>query len=90
MARAPGHARVPSRFAIHFGRENIDTGEVAAWPGKASDKTKLDRVFRNKEDDGDRLVAALAAKAVARTSGRGDHGDLLPNEFGCERRQLIH
>ena len=39
--------------------ENIDACQVAARPGKAGDKTKLDRVFADVEDDGDRRGCRL-------------------------------
>ena len=38
----------------HLLDEKIDAGRVAARPGEAGDKTKLDRVFADAEDDRDR------------------------------------
>src|SRR5262249_10875831 len=43
--------------------EKIDTGRVAAWPGKLGDKAELDRIVGNCEAMGIVVVAALAAKA---------------------------
>ena len=37
--------------------------QVAAGPGKARNKAKPDRVYADKEDDGDRRSCALAASA---------------------------
>jgi hypothetical protein len=43
----------PQPLGYHLAAEIIDAGRVAAGPGKAGDKTKLDRVVADAEDDGD-------------------------------------
>jgi hypothetical protein len=85
-ASGPGH-----KFAQEFqslcgqlGIDKIDTCQVAAGPGQAGDKAKPDRVFGADEDDGDRPGCRLGLQR--RTAGRGDHGDLVANQFGCQRR----
>ena len=72
-----------------LGSEKIDACQVAARPGEAGDKTKLDRVFGDDEDDGDRRGCRLGRQRRSGTSGRDDHGDLPANQFGRQRRQPI-
>jgi hypothetical protein len=38
----------------NLSRQKIDAGRVAAWPAKAGDQTKFDRVFGDAEDNRDR------------------------------------
>src|SRR5262249_34216974 len=47
-----------------LGTENIDTCDVAARPREAGNKTKLDRVVADEEDDGDRLGCPFAANTA--------------------------
>ena len=72
----------------HLSRENIDTCQVAARPGKASDKTKPDRVIADVEDDGDRRGCRLGRDRRT-ISNCCDHGDLAANQFGRQRGQPI-
>src|SRR4029079_1704302 len=79
----------PQPCAREFLVKKIDAGRVAAWPGKASDQTQLDRVFADAEDDwdrGSRSFGRLASKVAAR---RGDNGDATADEVGHERRQAV-
>ena len=69
--------------------EKIDTCQVAARSGEASNKTKPDRVFADDEDDGDRRGCRLGRQRSIGTSGRGDHGDLSANQFGRQLWQSI-
>jgi hypothetical protein len=69
--------------------EKIDSCQVAAWPGEASDKARPDRVFGDDEDDGDRRGCRLGRKRRSGTSERGDHGDPPTSQFGRQRRQSI-
>ena len=68
--------------------ENIETCQIAARPGKAGNKTKLDRVFGRDEDDGDCRRCRLSGEHG--TCERGDHGDLSANQFGRQQRQPIY
>ena len=69
-------------------RENIDTCQVAARPGKANDKTKPDRVIADVEDAGDRRGCRLGGdrRTISKCC---DHGDPLVKEFGRQCRQSI-
>jgi hypothetical protein len=49
--------------------EKIDPRQVSARPGEAGDKTELDGVFRDAEDDRDRRGRSLAASAAALPAG---------------------
>ena len=69
-------------------RENIDTCQVAARPGKASDKTKPDRVIADVEDDGDRRGCPLGRDRRT-ISNCCYHGDLAANEVSRQLRQPI-
>jgi hypothetical protein len=76
-------------LCYQLSRENIDTCQVAAWPGKVGDKTEPDRIVGNYEDDGDRRGCRLGRQSRRVASGRGDDGDLPPNQLGRQRRQPI-
>ncbi len=69
--------------------EKIDTCEVAARPGEAGDKTKLNRVFGGGEDNGDRRGRRLGRQHHSGTSERCDHRDLAANQVDRKRRQPI-
>jgi hypothetical protein len=73
MTPASAYATVP-----------VDAAEY--WAGlKASDKTKLDRLFEGEEDDGDRR----GGRHRRRVADGGDYGDRSANQFGCQRRHSI-
>ncbi len=65
----------PQPLGYHLAAEIIDAGRVAAGPGKAGDKTKLDRVVADAEDDGDGRCCGfgrergVVAAAPSRNSG---------------------
>jgi hypothetical protein len=44
----------PQPLGHQLSSEKIDTGRVAARPGKAGDQTKFNRVFADAEDESDR------------------------------------
>jgi hypothetical protein len=67
-----------------FSREKIDACRVASWPGKVSDKTKLDRVIADAEDDGDRGRCRFGGERSRRGSGRDDHRHSAANQIGSE------
>src|SRR5262245_65274730 len=66
--------------------EGIGTRQVAARPGQTGDKTELDRVFGDVEDDGDSGGYGLGRQR-RRGIGGDDHDDLSPNQFGRQRRE---
>src|SRR5262245_36918973 len=68
--------------------EGIGTRQVAARPGQAGDKTELDRVFGDVEDDGDSGGYGLG-RQCGRGIGGDDHDDLSPNQFGCQRWEPV-
>jgi hypothetical protein len=68
--------------------EKIDPSRIAARPGEAGDKTKLDRIIRNGKDDRNRLGRSFGRERRRRT-GCGDHGDPSANQVGCQLRQPI-
>jgi hypothetical protein len=49
----------PQPLGRHLCDEKIDAGRVAAGPGEARDKTKLDRVIADTEDDRDRRCCSF-------------------------------
>src|SRR4051794_36796753 len=53
----------------HLSGEKIDPRRVAARPGEAGDKAKLDRVFGDAEGNRNRLGRGLAASAPAALPG---------------------
>src|SRR5262245_54123601 len=65
--------------------KEIDTGQVAARPGDARDKTKPDRIIRNGEDDWDCRGCRLGRLRRWGASAGGDDSDLPANQVG---RQL--
>jgi hypothetical protein len=64
-------------------------GRVAARPGEAVDKTKLDRVITNAEDDRDRPCRSFGRKRGPAAGGRGDHGHPTADEVSRQFRQGI-
>jgi hypothetical protein len=67
----------------------VDGCHVAARPGEAGHKTKLDRVFGSDEDDGDRRGCRLCCERCTGTSGRSNHGDLAASQLGRQLRKSI-
>ena len=78
----------PQPLCHHLRVEKIDAGRVATWPGETGDKTKLDRVFADTENDRDRRRRSFGRQR-GRVAGRGDHGHLSANQIGHQRRQAI-
>ena len=68
--------------------EEIDARRVATRPGETGDKTKLDRVIADAEDDRDRRCCSFG-RARGHAAGRGDDGDLSANQIGHQCRQAI-
>src|SRR5262249_6032650 len=67
--------------------EIVDAGGVAARPGKAGDKTKLDRVFSDAEDNRDRRGRSFGCLGSKVAGRRGDNGDAPAHEVSHERWQ---
>jgi hypothetical protein len=66
----------------------IDSREVAAGPAKTGDEAKLDRVFADQEDDGNRRSCGLGCGDGRWTRGH-DHRDPSLHQFRRQRRQPI-
>ena len=69
-----------------LGREEIDSGRIAARPGEARDKAEPDRVFGHENTDRDRR-GRLGRGHRRRRAGRDDHVDAPANELGRQHRQ---
>jgi hypothetical protein len=75
-------------LGVHLLGEKIDAGRVAARPGEAGDKTKLDRVFSDAEDDRDSRGCSFGRKRDS-VAPRGDHGHTTADQVSHQRRQAI-
>src|SRR5262245_20474339 len=69
--------------------EKIDAGRVAARPGKARDKTQLDRVVADPEDDRNRCSRSFGRLGSSGLAGRGDNSHATPDKVRHERRQPV-
>jgi hypothetical protein len=69
--------------------EKIDPRQVSTRPGDAGDKTKLDRVFADAEDDRDLCSRSFGCKRSKVAGWRGDNGDATTHEVSHEQRQAI-
>ena len=78
----------PQPLGHHLRDEKIDAGRVAARPGEAGDKTKLDRVIADAEDDRDRRCRSFGRER-GHVAGRGDDGHLSADQISHQRRQAI-
>src|SRR5262249_16724722 len=72
----------------HLSSEKINARRIAAWPGKAGDKSKPDRIFVDAKDDGDCCGCCLGSEGGGR-SECGNHGNLAAYQLGCQRRKSI-
>ena len=79
----------PQPFGGDIRDEKIDTGRVAARPGKAGDKTQLDRICTDAENDRDRRGRSFGRKRSWITAGNSDNGHVTADEVGHERLQAI-
>ena len=68
--------------------EESDARDIAARPVEARDKSVLDRVAAETEDDRDRCGRRLGRERRDR-SDCGDHGHLTADQIGRQRRQPI-
>jgi hypothetical protein len=62
-------------LAHHLLDEKIEASRVATRPGEAGDKTKLDRVIADSEDDRDRRGRSFGRNRSRNTSC-ADHGHM--------------
>ena len=69
--------------------EIIDAGRIAARPGEAGDKTKLNRVTADAENDRDRRGCSFGRERTRHVANRGDHGYSPADQIGHQRRQAI-
>jgi hypothetical protein len=70
-------------------REKIDPRQVAARPRQAGDKTEIDRVFADAEDDRDRRGRSFGYLCSKVSGRRGDDRHATVHEVGHERRKAI-
>src|SRR5262249_49937544 len=70
-------------------REKIDAGRVAARSGEAGDKTELDRVVADAEDDRDRRRCRSGGEYRRRGTGRDDYRDPATDQIGRQLWKLI-
>src|SRR5215467_11651852 len=75
-------------LGAHLRGEKIDAGRVAAGPGEASDKAKLDWVLADTEDDRDRRGRSFGVKRGL-SAPCSDHGHTTADEISHERRLAI-
>src|SRR5262245_21878453 len=73
----------------HVVREKIDPRQVSARPGEAGDKTELDRIFADAEDDRDLCGRSFGCKRSEVAGWRGDNGDATTHEVSHDRRKAI-
>jgi hypothetical protein len=70
-------------------RRKIDSRQVSARPGEAGDKTQLDRVVADAEDDGDSRGRSFAHLSSKVAGWRGDNGHAPAHKISHERRKAI-
>ena len=78
----------PQPLGHHLLDEEIDAGCVAARPSEAGDKTKLDRVIADAEDDRDRRCCSFGCER-GHVTDRGDDGHLSADQVAHQCRQAI-
>src|SRR5262249_15047845 len=74
-------------FCRQLTADKIDARKVVARPSEASDKTGLDRIFRDDKHDGDGCGRSLCRQR--RRTIRGNHRHPAPNQLRCELWQSI-
>jgi hypothetical protein len=90
-ASGAGHqfAQEPQPLRPQLCGEKIDAGRVAARPGEADDKTKLDGVLADAEDDRDHGGCSFGRQSGELTARCGDHVHLTLHKLGRQLRQPI-
>src|SRR5262249_21072101 len=66
-----------------------DACRVAAWSGEVGDKTELDRVIADSEDDRNRRGCRSGGECRRRGAGRDDHGYPAADQIGHQIRKSI-
>src|SRR5260221_14049157 len=74
-------AQQPQSIRQGFDDEKIDAGRVTARPREVGDKTKLDRILADAENDGDRRRRSLNRNRPRYAGGRGEYGHATVNPF---------
>ena len=72
-----------------FETQQIDAGQIAPWARQTGNETKLDRVFGDKEHDGNRRCCTFGRQRRGKACGRGNDRDLPANQIGRQLRQAI-
>jgi hypothetical protein len=70
----------------HLLGEKIDAGRVAAWPREAGNKTKLDRVIIDTEDNRNRRGCSFGRNRGIYVAGRGDDGYTTADQVSHQRQ----
>ena len=73
---------------VQLDPEKIDSRQVSARPGEAGDKTKLDRVFADTEDDRDRPGRSVGCKRN-KVAAWLDNSHATTHEVSHERGKAI-
>ena len=78
----------PQPLGHHLRVEKIDAGRVAARPSETGDKTPLDRVTADAEDDWNRRCCSFGRERGC-VSGRRDHGHTAADQISHQCRQIV-
>jgi hypothetical protein len=70
-------------------REKIDSRQVSARPGEAGDKTELDGIFADAEDDRDCRGRSFGHPGSIVAGGRGNNGHAPTHKVSHERWKAI-
>jgi len=79
----------PQPLGRYLPAEKVEACGVAAGPGKAGDKTKLDWVLGDAENDRDRRRCRFGRARSRSAGGRGDQRHAATDQIGHQRWQLI-
>src|SRR5262249_8877682 len=71
-----------------FTADKVDAGRVAARSWEAGDESKLDRVFGEDEDNGDRRGRSFGRQRRS-IGARNDYRSLSTNQFERQRGQSV-
>ena len=69
----------PQSLCFYLGDKKIDARRIAARPSEVGDKTKLNWVLGDAEDDRDRCCCSFGREYSGRAAGNGDHGHAPAN-----------
>ena len=76
-------------LSSHFGRHELDAGDISARPIETIDEANPDRVGSLQKNDRDRLGRRFGCKRTLCAFQRNNHRYLTANQFSGQRCQLI-